>query len=288
MRTTLARTAIAAALLAAVAPARAGESLADRKNAWPSEMTRRPLTLPKAMLELWLPVQLNASNGAEWKPVTLNPSLAVGITDRWMIGVRHIVGACLGGSKNGCPTRYDDVGAYTRLSLSRSARLELAIQGGVDWVHVPEPTNWAGWGGVVLRGGAGLLALTAAPSVSFGLKDRDSIPSRAQPIAWNAGSYDLVTSEQTFDNREHLSTPVTLQLQIGAALAVEVGASLEGPINPATSSFSSEYRVPAGAAVILTPLKSLDLGAAYTMPELGGNHGTTDVRYLSLFLALRT
>ena len=288
MRTMLVRAAVAAALLTIVAPARAAESLGDRKNEWPTEITKRPLTLGTGMLELWVPVQLNASTGADWKPVTSNPSLAFGITDEWMIGIRHIVGLCLGGASNGCPNNYSDVGAFTRISLGRGGGIDFAVQGGVDYVHIQEPRNWAAWGGLILRGGGGIVAITLAPTVSFGLKDRDTIPSRVQPIAWNAGSYDLVTAEATFGNREHLSTPATLQLQLGPMLAVEVGASLEGPLNPITSSFGDEYRIPAGAAVIITPLKSLDLGAAYTMPQLWGNHSTSDIRVLSLFIALRS
>jgi hypothetical protein len=288
MRTSLARTAVAAALLTIIGPALGAESLGRNKDEWPNEITKRPLTLGTGMLELWLPVQLNASNGADWKPVTANPSLGFGITDEWMIGIRHIVGVCLGGADNGCPNVYNDVGAFTRLSLGRGGGIDFAIQGGVDYVRFQDPTNWAAWAGVILRGGGGPVALTLAPSVSFGLKDRDTIPNRSQPISWNAGSYDLVTPETTFDNREHLSVPVTLQLQLGPVVAVEVGASLEGPLNPNTSSFGSEYRVPAGAAVIFTPLKYLDVGASFTAPQLWGNKNNSDIRALAIFIALRT
>jgi hypothetical protein len=285
MRARLVRAAAAAALLA-VTPARAAEDPGEDKNAWPIELTRRPLTVARNMLELWLPLQLN-STGSTWQPVTVNPSLAFGITSRWEIGIRNIVGLCLGDASSGCPNAYGDLGAFTRVRLGRPAGIDLAVQGGLDFVHLQEPTNWAAWGGIVLRGGGGVLVLTFAPSVSFGLKDRDVIPSRIQPIAWNAGSYDVVTAERTFDNREHLSTPATLQLQLGRVLAVEVGASLEGPLDPQATSFWSEYWVPVGAAVILTTLLSLDVGAAYTMPRLWGNHGTSDVKTVSIFIALR-
>jgi hypothetical protein len=289
MRAMLLRAAAAAALLAAFAPARAEESPeapGEDKNAWPIELTKRPLTAARGLLELWLPLQLN-STGATWQPVTLNPSLVYGITSRWEIGVRNIVGLCFGGESNGCPNVYGDVGAFTRVRLGRPAGIDLAVQGGLDWVHIQEPTNWAAWGGVVLRAGGGILVVTLAPSVSFGLKDRDGIPSRVQPIAWNAGSYDLVTAEATFDNREHLSTPATLQLQLGRVLAVEVGVSLEGPLDPQSTTFANEYWIPVGAAVILTPLLSLDVGAAYTMPRLWGNNTARDVKTVSIFIALR-
>jgi hypothetical protein len=42
-----------------------------------------------------------------------------------------------------------------------------------------------------------------------------------------------------------------------------------------------------GAAAILTPLLSLDVGLAYTMPRLWGHHGTSSVKTVTIFIALR-
>lgn len=288
MRRTLVRAAIAAALFTTITPVRAAESLGDTRRSWPQEITKRPLTLGTGMLELWVPVQLNASKDADWKPVTSNPSIAFGITDEWTIGIRHLTGICLGGASNGCANVYNDAGVFTRISLMRGAGLDVAVQGGLDATRWSEPRMWAANAGLLLRAGGGAVALTAEPMVSFGLKDRDTTPSRTAAFGWNVGSYDIVTSESTFGNKEHLSVPVTLQLQLGPALAVEVGASVEGPLNPATGSFSDFYRIPAGAAVIVSPLKYLDVGAAFTMPAFAGKNDTRDVRFLSLFIALRT
>lgn len=288
MRLMLVCAAAAALVTSTIAPARAAESLGDRRDRWPTEVTKRPLTLGTGMVEVWAPVQLNASKDADWKPVTSNPSVAFGITDEWMIGIRHLVGLCLGGASNGCANVYNDAGVFTRISLLRGAGLDVAIQGGVDATRWSEPRMWAANAGLLLRAGGGALALTAEPMVSFGLKDRDSATSRTAAFGWNVGSYDLTTAETTFGNKEHLSVPVTLQLQLGPALALAVGASLEGPVNPATGSFSDFYRIPAGAALIVTPFKHLDVGASFTMPAFAGKNDTRDVRQLALFIALRT
>jgi hypothetical protein len=287
MRRILVCAAVAAALAVVTPRARAAESLGDRRDAWPSEITKRPLTLATGMLELWVPVQLNASKGADWKPVTSNPSIAFGITDEWTIGIRHLVGLCFGGASNGCATVYNDAGVFTRLSLLRGAGLDVAIQGGVDATRWSEPRMWAANAGLILRAGGGALALTAEPMVSFGLKDRDTTSSRTTGFGWNLGSYDIVTSEATFGNKEHLSVPVTVQLQLGPALALAVGASLEGPLNPPSGSFSDFYRIPAGAALIVTPFKYLDIGASFTMPAFAGKNDTRDVRFISAFVAIR-
>ncbi|HEX9308456.1 MAG TPA: hypothetical protein VF894_13255 [Anaeromyxobacter sp.] len=288
MRRMLVHAAVATALLTTIGPARAADvSLGGARDRWPTEITRRPLTLGAGMIEIWGPVQLNASKDADWKPVTLNPSLAFGLTDQWQIGVRHLTGLCLGGANNGCANVYSDVGAFTRISVVRGGGLDVAVQGGVDVVRLQEPRNYAGWAGLVFRGGGGAVALTVAPAVNFGLKDRDTIASRSAPISWNLGTYDVVTNQATVGNKEHLSVPATLQLQLGPALAVAVGASLEGPLNPVTGSFSDFYRVPLGAAVVVTPFRYLDLGAAFTFPAFAGKNDTRDLRFLSAFVAFR-
>lgn len=288
MRHMLACATAAAALFITATPARGAESLGERRDRWPTELTKRPLTLGTGMIEIWAPVQLNASKDADWKPVTSNPSVAFGITDEWMIGVRHLVGLCFGGAEDGCTNVYNDAGVFTRISLLRGAGLDVAIQGGVDATRWSEPRNWAANAGVLLRAGGGALALTAQPTVSFGLKDRDTLPSRTTAFGWNMGSYDVVTPAATLGNKEHLSVPVTLQLQLGPTLALVAGASLEGPLNPPFGSFEDVYQIPVGAALLVTPFKYLDVGAAFTMPAFAGNNDTRDLRVLSLFVAIRT
>jgi len=284
----LVRAAVATALLTTIGPAGAADvALGGTLDRWPTEITRRPLTLGAGMIEIWAPVQLNASKDADWKPVTLNPSLAFGLTDQWEIGVRHLAGLCLGGASNGCPNVYSDIGAFTRISIIRGAGLDVALQGGVDVTRIQEPRNYAAWGGALFRAGGGALALTVAPTVNFGLKDRDTIASRSAPISLNLATYDVITNQATFGNKEHLSVPATLQLQLGPTLAVAIGASLEGPLNPVVGSFSDFYRVPAGAAIVVTPFRYLDLGAAFTFPAFAGKNDTRDIRFLSAFVAFR-
>src|SRR5512133_4015008 len=207
--------ATAALFITTTAPARAAESLGDKRDTWPSEITKRPLTLGTGMIEVWAPIQLNASKDADWKPVTSNPSLAIGITDEWMIGVRHLVGLCFGGASNGCSNVYNDTGVFTRVSLARSGGLDLAIQGGVDATRWSEPRNYVANAGLLFRAGGGAVAITAEPTVSFGLNDRDTTPSRTAVFGWNMGTYDLNTSQRVVGNKENLSVPVTLQLQLG-------------------------------------------------------------------------
>jgi hypothetical protein len=292
MRRHLVRAVAAAALFNAwIAPAGAAERTlagdrADR-DAWPTELTKRPLTLGQGMIEVWAPVQLNASEDADWEPVTLNPSVMFGVTDNWMIGVRHLVGICIGGEDAGCDRVYNDVGAQTRVSIVRGEGLDLALQGGVHVSPLRDDRLWSADAGLLFRAGGGAVAITAAPSVSFGLNDRDTRAFRNTGLAWNLATYDVITNQTTFGNREHLSIPVTLQLQLGEALALVAGASLDGPLDPPTGSFDDFYRIPVGAAVVFTALRYLDVGASLTFPAFGGNADTRDIRFASAFLAFR-
>jgi hypothetical protein len=253
------------------------------------------------MVEVWAPVQMNASEDADWQPVTLNPSLNIGITDQWQVGIRHIVGICLGDEEDGCAEVYDDFGVTTRFSLGRGGGLDLALQGALQVAPIQDPTAFAAEVGLLLRAGGGAVAITAAPTVSFGLNDRDLRGSRITPILWNVGTYDIVQRSSpgaetdpgvadptaTIGNKEHLAIPVTLQLQLGKVLALVAGASVEGPLNPEVGDFNDYWRIPVGAGAIFTASPNVDLGAALTFPLFEGENDTRDIRILSAFLAFR-
>jgi hypothetical protein len=279
-----------AALLTITAPALAAESAlgGDATGEWPTELTRRPLTLQAGQVEVWAPVQLNASEDADWEPVTLNPSVNFGITDRWQVGVRHLVGVCVGGADEGCPVVYNDIGFTTRVSLGRGAGLDVALQGAFNVAPLRESERaYSAEAGLLFRAGGGAVALTLEPTVGFGLNDRDSRVSRTSPILWNLATYDIVTPVETVGNKEHLMVPATLQVQLGPALALAAGIALEGPLNPEVGDFSDFYRVPAGVAAVFTASRHLDVGASFTWPAALGDNDDRDLRQLAAFLAFR-
>jgi hypothetical protein len=288
MRTVLVRAAAAAALATIAAGAAAADPLlGGPRDRWPVEITRRPLTLAQGMIEIAAPLQLNASKDADWEPVTLNPSVAFGVTDHWTIGVRHFVGVCFNDEEAGCPEFYNDVSAFTRISVLRAYGVEFALQGALNVAPLTDPEAFAAEAGLALRFGGGALAMTVQPTVGFGLNDRDTRASRTAPIAWNFGTYDVITPQATVGNKEHLSVPATLHLQLLPILALAAGASLEGPLNPEIGSFGDYYRIPVGFAAILTPVRYLDVGASLTFPNMAGKNDTRDLRQLAAFVAFR-
>lgn len=288
MRTTRVGAVFAALFVTFAASAAAQEPiLQDDPGQWPTEVTRRPLTLGAGMVELSVPVNFNLSKGAEGEPVFLNPSLSFGMSDRWTLGVRHFLGLCLNGASHGCPNTYNDVSVTSRFSLGRASGLDLALGLALNAAPLPNDTSFSGEAGLMIRAGGGALALTLAPTVNFGLNKRDTYGKRFG-VATNLATYDLITPEDVLPNRDWLLVPATLQLQLGPTLALAVSAAVNGPLNPEVGSYGDYYRVPVGVAAVLSPLRYVDLGAGITFPHLAGKSNTADDRFVSVFLAFRT
>jgi hypothetical protein len=285
--------ALAAILVAGAAHAQSDDKplLATSRENWPTEITRRPLTLAGGMAELTVPVSVNISKGADWKPWTIAPSLYFGVSDRWMLGVRHLSGLCLGSDANCGTKKYNDVSVDSLFSLGRGGGLDLALGLAVNYAPI-DPATWSGEARLLMRAGGGAFAFTLAPTVNFGFNDRDS------RIKWsgetfNLGTYNLnrAVAFPSAANREVLLVPLTVQLQLGPTLAVAVGSALEGPLNPLTGSFGDYYQIPLQGAVVVTPIPWIDLGASLTFNNAFGKNtnDTTrwDTRSLGFFAAFR-
>lgn len=277
-----------AALVFTAVPAAAQESAilqSDREN-WPFELTRRPLTLAQGMFELWLPLNFDLSSGADGEPIFLNPSLMFGMSDRWTLGVRHLRGLCLSGEDDGCPEVYDDISVDSLYSLGRMAGLDLALGLALNVAPLVDETTLAGEVRFVLRAGGGASAVTLAPTLNFGVNDRDENPKR-YPLVMNLGTYNAVLPQDVGENKEWLLLPATLQLQLAPTFAVAVSAALNGPLNPEVGDYGDYWTIPVGAAAVFTPWRYLDVGAAFTFPRLLGEDEDADERFLSVFVAFR-
>lgn len=296
-----------AAALAALALAVPGVGQALDERDWPNEITQRPLTLRQGMIELWLPVNMNLADGREFEPVNLNPSLRYGVTDNFMIGLRHFVGICASGEDKGCAEVYDDVSVDALLAVGSGRGVSFGVGGALNYAPIQDDGAWSAEVRVVARAGGGAFAITASPTLNFGLNDRDALdgvidggtpPFKFTGTPLNLGSYDVLSLAVSPGNREYLLVPVTLQLQLGEMLALAAGASLNGPLNAEDLDFSDVYTIPVSVAAVFTLHPTVDLGAALTFPNLAGadfeGEGAsfqlangTDERQLSIFATFR-
>jgi hypothetical protein len=286
---------LAAGLLAASLshPVSAQESVLDRpieKEGWPSEITRRPLTLARDMLELNVPLDVTLSAGRVGQPTFFAPSLYYGVTDALTVGVRHFLGLCLSGSAHGCPKTYNDLGLDALWRLRHEAGSDLAVGASLDASPISDPFTLSGEVRLVGRIGSPI-ALAVAPTLNFGLNERSAQLVKATAMAFPLATYPFGWVELSAGNREFLSFPVALTLQLTPVLAVSLAGALDGPLDPPTGDFGDFYRIPIGAAVVVSPTNLCDLGASFTFLNLLGKQlprgDGADQRGLQIFAALR-
>jgi hypothetical protein len=279
-------------LLLAVAPvARAAD---DTEG-----LVDRPLTLPAGGFEAWVPAHFNIASNEIGKPVFLNPSLYVGVAPGVSLGLRHFVGLCLGGTSNGCQQVYNDASIEAVISLGRATGWDGALRLAVNaapigsgtfeqFVNDTNSVTWAGEAGVDLRLRGRFVALTASPSVTFGLANRDTRARRNATGFAGFGTYHILYPGPITSNREFLSVPVTVQAQILPVLAVYAGGAYQSEIDPKSGSFGDEYAIPVTIGAAAGFGRSFEVGASLLWPNLLGKNGGGSERLANVFVGLRT
>ena len=284
-----------AALLTVAVPAagRAQESVLDRpieKEGWPIEVTRRPLTLAETMIEVTVPVGIGLSKDRSGKPVTLSPSIYYGVSDGLTVGIRHFAGLCFSGTPD-CRHAYEDVSVDTLWRLWRGVSTDLALGVALNASPITDPLALSAEARLLGRFRAGPAALMVAPTFEVGITNRDTAAVRTAPLAFPLATVPFGYFQEEIGNREQLRVPVSLTVQATPALALALGASLDGPLSPPVGSFSDLYTIPVGAALVFSPSNMLDVGASFTFLNLLGKQPAigdrTDPRAMQAFVSYR-
>ena len=287
--------ATAAALLASLLPAAASaqESVLDRpveKEGWPSEVTRRPLTLAQGMLEVTVPLGIGLDKDVAGKPIFLSPTIYYGVSDAFTVGIRHFQGLCVSGGPE-CPKVYADVSVDTIWRLWSGASTDLAVGVAVNASPVTDPPALSLEGRLVARVRAGPASLTIAPAFEVGFTNRDAAVVRTEPLAFPLATTSFGFYQTAPGNKEMLRIPGTLAVQATPGLALALAASLDGPLEPPVGGFSDYYSVPVGAAIVLSPTNMVDIGASFTFLNLLGTQtgllDRTDRRGMQVFVSCR-
>jgi hypothetical protein len=287
------RFALAALLAALPVAAGAQESVLDRpieKEGWPVEVTRRPLTLAESMIEVTVPLGIGLSRDRSGRPITLSPSLYYGVSDGLTVGIRHFAGLCFSGTPD-CPRVYEDVSVDSLWRLWRGVSTDLALGVAVNASPVTDPLALSAEARLVGRLRAGPAALMVAPTFAVGLTNRDTAAVRTAPLAFPLATAPFGYFQGELGNHEFLRVPVSLAVQATPALALALGASLDGPLSPPAGSFSDRYTIPVGAALVFSPSSLLDVGASLTFLNLLGKEPAgadrTDARAMQAFVTGR-
>lgn len=271
MRRTLIVAAITAGIAVASSPRPALASDAAERPPpapLPTELVNRPLTLPRGTLEVTLPLDFNLSSDRVGEPVTVAPTAHYGLTDAITVDVHHFRGLCLTGSRHGCPNVYEDLGIGALVRVLRGSGFEVAA--GVALNAAPiDPFTSALELRTVARWTGGPFAFSLAPALSIGLDDRDSTALRTIAISFPLASYSFGWVQDVTGNREILTVPATVQVQVIPPLAVVAGGALIAPIDPRDGALTDYATFPVGFAVMVTP-GGFDVGASVTFANTLG------------------
>jgi hypothetical protein len=226
---------------------------------------------PAGMFSARLLLDINLSDGAVGKPISIAPDLYYSVTDKLQLGLTHTgpmgwqarpgVGLCVTGSDNGCPNLYDNVGADVMYGLV-FGDTHLSLHGSLFFNSFDLSSTSVALGVTGKAHFSDKVALLFDPKIAIEVNDRD-----------------------VFDDVVYV--PLELEFQVGAKTQVKLLTGLLGGI----TNFGDSYQVPVGIGVVQNLNKHLDLGVRFSFDNLLGNQpanvGAADTRSLAVLLNVR-
>ena len=238
------------ATFAAPSNASADEDEGYSKSNWPLAFVKRPLILPKGMLEIrGDTVRMNLSKGEALEPISLSPDVFFGIKERWTVGITHDTGICLTGSAGGCPKTYDDVGVEIQFGLMGRGSLQLAATGGASASSFADPLVAGLDFGFLTRIRAGKFALISHPRIYVGIAKRGTKGDIAE-------------------------IPIDLHYQVHPQTVVTIETGFTGTLD----DLSGDNQIPVGLAALFAVNEKIDFGLALRLTNLAGSDGGIDGR----------
>lgn len=255
--------------------AQADDDILDEytKDTWPLEVTKRPLTLAKGMLEFRGDTfMLNLSDEKVGKPFSFAPDIYYGVDSKLSIGLTHDTGICLAGDADGdgCEAGvYNDFGLDVLYGVMIGGSFQFALHGGFGVPSIDPFIGGLNIGGLA-RLQAGNIALVLDPRLYVGLAGRSK---ENAPVG--------VFTEQGLD------VPVWVQFQVNAQTAIFARTGMIGPLE----DFGENYVVPLGLGAVVAANNRVDFGLEFLLPMVAGNRpdgvDAIDTRWLIARAALR-
>jgi plastocyanin len=260
-------------------------------DTWPTELVQRPRTLPRGMLELAAPLGLDVSVASPGNPATVPIAAHVGLTDWLTLGVGHTRGFCAGDANGGCAAAYDDYRVEAFARFYAAGALSAGYGAALAAASVRDGTALSAEAQLEVRLAYDRFALALAPTYGFGL-DRRASGSRIAPATFPLTSALAFGAFGIVPNRETVHVPLVAELQVHSRVALAAAIAVDGVVDPVVGSFGDTFRVPVGLAAVVTPARILDVGAAFTFPNLAGAgdglRPRSDERVIQAFVTFRT
>ncbi|MGC9985608.1 MAG: hypothetical protein ABSF35_18515 [Polyangia bacterium] len=240
---------------------------------YPDEYILRPLTVPPGMFQGTVPVVLNLSKGAVFKPVWLPLDMRFGMTEQFELflsgndlGAPTAVGhggICLGRARY-CPNWYNNLNLGGHYSFLKRGTLELSGFVVAEFKQFTPDTLFAIDAGVAVKYVAGVFSVKTAPRIGVGAYRRSA------------------------RNAEGMGVPIQIAIQAKPEIAIFLDTGVFASMN----QFGGTWQVPLGIGADLFVRHGVDVGAEFMLPALGAGSAVTpkaaDSRTLMLYAVWRS
>jgi hypothetical protein len=227
---------------------------------------------PARMFSARILLDINMSDGAVGKPISIAPDLYYGVSERLQLGLLHTdptgwqsrpgTGLCLSGEDNGCAKAYDNVGFDALIALG-SDTFPISAHGTLFLDSFDPTTTHLALGVAGKAHFNERVALLFDPKIAIALDSRDSNP-------------------------DVLYIPLELQFQLKPPTTLKVLSGLAGNLD----AFGDTYQIPLGLGVLQNLSERLDLGARFSFDNLLGKQAegasAADTRSFALLLVVRS
>lgn len=220
------------------------------------------VTLQQGVVAGGLSFELGVAKGSVLEPTSVAPDLAVGITDRFTLGLvssgsaltgfRGSAGSgfCMTTPEQKCPSPYTAGGVESLFALTRGS-VALAANAGVIWSSF-EPTVRTDLKlGFKLRLAKGKVFALLSPNVWLALDDRLD-PARP--------------------HEHQLWVPISFWVKPAARLALGLGTGVKGPLD----HFNDRMSIPGGGLVQLAVDPRVSIGGSFVFGKLLGGSAVMD------------
>ena len=226
------------------------------KATWPTEETKRPITLTKGMLQINGNIGVSMSKELVGKPIVVTPNVFYGVSDKLTIGLVNS-SLCVTGKDNGCAKAFNSLGLDVIFAFM-TGKLNVGAHGGVAIPQLSDPMLAGVKVGVLGKYMAGKIAVTFDPSLYIGITERDF-------------------------NKEGLDVPVHVAFQATPKLAPFLHTGISAPLD----GFGDFYQVPVGVGALFGMSNKLDIGGQFTFANLAGKGSSADFRAVNIFCNFR-
>jgi len=227
---------------------------------------------PAGMFSARLVLDINLSDGAVGKPVSIMPDLYYSVSDKLQLGLTHSgpmgwqtqpgLGLCVTGKDNGCPNVYDNIGGDVMYGLV-FGDTHLSLHGSLFFNSFDLSSTSVALGVTGKAHFTDKVALLFDPKIAIEVNDRD-----------------------VFDDVVYV--PLELELQVAPKTQLKLLTGILGGI----SHFGDTYQVPVGVGIVQNLNKHFDLGARFSFDNLlgkqPGDAGAADTRSVAVLLNIRS